>query len=474
MDTLKDSHDDDMIEVNLDRVVGPTHHFGGLGVGNLASLSHAGRPSNPRAAAIQGIEKMRLAASLGSFQLVLPPQRRPVIALLRRLGFRGDDAELLRNAGEQSPAILSAVWSVSAMWTANAATVSAAGDCDDGRLHLSVANLTSSLHRSIESRETWAEMKRLLGGLGVAVHRPLPATSTLRDEGAANHMRLCGSERRRGLNVFVYGDDPPGENAVERDTAAESIQAKSGQRFAPRQSLAACQAIARLHRLSPRDTFFLRQSPDAIDAGVFHNDVVATACDNVLLYHARAFAGGEAAIDPVADRFNDLFGERLHRYRIDESQLSLEDTVSTYLFNSQLITPRSLGRQCGDGDAYAGGAMLCPVQVASHPGAARVVQALQGETSWTYRVRYVDLTQSMSNGGGPACLRLRLPLSRRQWGAIDPRLKVTDHLADRMMEIVDRTYPPSLTLADLAHPSAIAMARGATDELNRLIGWSEI
>jgi len=459
MTASADSCDDDMIEVNLDRVVGPTHHFGGLGVGNLASLSHAGRQSNPRAAAIQGIEKMRLAASLGSYQLVLPPQRRPVITLLQRLGFRGDDAELLRTAREQSPALLSAAWSVSAMWTANAATLSAAGDCDDGRLHLTVANLTSSLHRSIEPRETWTELKRLLGGLGVAVHRPLPATSTLRDEGAANHMRLCGKDRRRGLNVFIYGDDTRGANTV----------------FPPRQSLAACQAIARRHRLFPRDTFFIRQSCDAIDAGAFHNDVVATSCDNVLIYHARAFADGEAALAPIAKRFSDLVGgERLHRYRIDESQLSLEEAVSTYLFNSQLIPPSMESRLVGDDGAGARGTMLCPVQVARHQRAAQVVQALQDDAAWSYRIEYVDLAQSMDNGGGPACLRLRIPLSRRQWNAIDPRLKITDALADRLIEIVNRTYPQSLSLADLSDPSAIPMARHAGDEISRFIGWSEI
>src|SRR5690606_27951304 len=153
--------------------------------GNLASLLHAGREANPRAAAVQGIEKMRLCASLGGYQLVLPPHNRPSLRLLHQLGFSGTPEEVLRRTRDTAPAILSAAWSDSAMWTANAATVSPACDCEDERTHLTVANLTSSLHRSIEPAATLHQLRQLFAAVGFAVHRQLPAASALRDEGAA-------------------------------------------------------------------------------------------------------------------------------------------------------------------------------------------------------------------------------------------------------------------------------------------------
>ncbi len=399
---------DDLIEVNVDRVVGPTHHFGGLGVGNLASLLHAGREANPRAAAVQGIEKMRLCASLGGYQLVLPPHDRPSLRLLRQLGFSGTPQEVLRQACDTAPAILSAAWSDSAMWTANAATVSPACDCVDGLTHLTVANLTSSLHRSIEPAATLHQLRQLLAAVGFAVHRPLPAASALRDEGAANHMRLCDASGRRGLNVFVFGSDPLAADAADR----------SGGPFPARQSRAACEAIARRHRLRPEDTFLLRQHPEAVAAGAFHNDVVATSCQNVLLHHEQAFLDAQELLAAIEQRFVERSGgERLWRYEVSRSQLSLEEAVDCYLFNSQMIPAPDRSNRI---------TLICPIQVQASARAAAIVNSLLVDEGPIAAVRYVDLTQSMSNGGGPACLRLRVPMMQAQWLALAQRVRFSD------------------------------------------------
>ena len=87
-----------LTEVQVDRLVGPTHHFGGLGVGNVASQSHGGHKSNPAAAATQGLDKMRLVAGMGVPQVVLPPQPRPDLRYLRSLGFRGSNSDVLRQS----------------------------------------------------------------------------------------------------------------------------------------------------------------------------------------------------------------------------------------------------------------------------------------------------------------------------------------------------------------------------------------
>ncbi|HBQ53569.1 MAG TPA: succinylarginine dihydrolase, partial [Erythrobacter sp.] len=46
-------------EINFDGIVGPSHNYAGLSLGNIASASHKGSASYPRAAALQGVAKMR-------------------------------------------------------------------------------------------------------------------------------------------------------------------------------------------------------------------------------------------------------------------------------------------------------------------------------------------------------------------------------------------------------------------------------
>lgn len=444
--------DDDWIEVNLDRVVGPTHHFGGLGVGNLASLQHAGRVANPRAAAIQGIEKMRLCTSLGGYQLVLPPQQRPALRLLGQLGFSGTPQEMLRQAYETSPALLSAAWSDSAMWTANAATVSPACDCSDSRTHLTIANLTSSLHRSLEPTITLHQVRSLFRDLDFAVHRPLPATSVLRDEGAANHMRLCDTSGRLGLNIFVYGCDP---------LSGESDGHTEG-RFPARQSRAACEAISRRHRLAPENTFMLHQHPQAVASGAFHNDVVATSCYNVLLYHELAFADAQPSLEAIEKRFTELTGERLWRYEIPQSALSLAEAVDCYLFNSQMIPDWRPPHRI---------TLVCPIQVQASPRAEAIVNSLLSDDGPIAAVRYVDLTQSMNNGGGPACLRLRVQMTRQQWLSLPQQVRFSESLAQDLLEIIHRTYPQRMTVRDLADHEQLVAAQLATAAINQHLGF---
>ena len=109
-------------EINFDGLVGPTHNYAGLAHGNVASMRHGGLASNPREAALQGLDKMKSLADLGYAQGILLPQQRPDLGALRDLGFTGSNAQVLKAASEQAPQLLRAVCSASSMWTANAAT----------------------------------------------------------------------------------------------------------------------------------------------------------------------------------------------------------------------------------------------------------------------------------------------------------------------------------------------------------------
>ena len=182
-------------EINFDGIIGPSHNYAGLSLGNLAATRNAGTISYPREAALQGIAKMRANLELGLVQGILLPHDRPNTAWLAQLGATMETA---------SPALRANALSASAMWAANAATVSPAPDTADGRCHLTVANLTTMPHRSHEAAETLAQLRMAcVDRRHFAVHALVPAP--FGDEGAANHLRLCAAHDAPGIEVFVYG-----------------------------------------------------------------------------------------------------------------------------------------------------------------------------------------------------------------------------------------------------------------------------
>ena len=139
-----------LTEINFDGIIGPSHNYAGLSRGNIASATHAGDVSEPRAAALQGIEKMRHNLALGLPQGFFMPLDRPDAKWLETLGATPGDAEGHLRAQ---------AWSASSMWAANAATVSPAPDSADGKCHLTVANLVTMPHRSHEWPGTLAQLR---------------------------------------------------------------------------------------------------------------------------------------------------------------------------------------------------------------------------------------------------------------------------------------------------------------------------
>ncbi len=435
-------------EVNFDGIVGPTHSYAGLSHGNLASHRHGGDVSHPRRAALEGLAKMKRLADLGVGQAVLPPHERPDVAALRRLGFAGTDTDVLRGAAADAPVLLAACSSASAMWAANAATVSPGADTADGRVHFTPANLVSQFHRSLEPPTTAAVLRAIFPDEAhFAHHAPLPAAAAFADEGAANHTRLCVDHGSPGVELFVYG-------RVAYDPAV----APAG-RFPARQTREASAAVARRHGLDPAAVAFVRQSPAAIEAGAFHNDVVAVGNGDVLLAHAAAFADGPAALDEVGRRFERLTGRPLTVVAVADDEVPLADAVRSYLFNSQLVT-------LPDGSA----ALVAPAECDEVPSARAFLTTLPDRTGGRVAaVHRVDVRQSMRNGGGPACLRLRVVLTDDQVRAAHPGVFLTDARHAELTAWVTRHYREDLAPADLADPCLLAESRAALDALTRLL-----
>lgn len=435
-------------EANFDGLVGPTHNYAGLAHGNVASKANRNRPSNPKAAALQGLEKMRRLAALGLPQGIMPPLERPDVEWLRRLGYPGRDEAVIARAAQEDPVLLAACASASSMWTANAATVSPSADSDDGKVHFTPANLTSQLHRSLEPSQTAAILKRLFPGDRFVHHDPLPPGRHFADEGAANHTRLAPSHGEAGLQVFTYGY-----------AAADGAGSPSPGRYRPRQSLEASRAVARLHRLDPAATAFVRQNPRAVDAGVFHNDVIAVGNGPVLFCHAGAFAVQKAALRDLRRKYAALGQGPLHVIEVPARQVSLADAVSTYLFNSQLLTLPGGGMR-----------LLAAEECRRHPRTRAYLERLAADDPHIRSVEFADLRQSMRNGGGPACLRLRVPLTAKEWAAVPRGVKFDETLYQRLKAWVEKHYRDRLLPKDLADPDLLKEGRRALDALTRLLG----
>ena len=431
-------------EANFDGLVGPTHHYGGLSFGNVASERHAGRVSNPREAALQGLAKMRALAARGFRQAVLPPHERPDLGLLRRVGFSGDDAAVLAAAARSAPELLAQASSASAMWAANAATVSPGADTADGRVHFTPANLCSTLHRSLEPPTTARVLRAIFPeGPCFAHHPALPAAAPLADEGAANHTRLCSDHGAPGVELFVYG-----RSGARCEPAPR--------RYPARQTREASEAVARLHGLAPERTLFAAQDPDAIDAGVFHNDVIAVGHRDVLLVHQRAFRDQARVLEALRRALDPV---PLCVIEVPETAVGLADAVDSYLFNSQLLA-RPDGRML----------LVAPEECRRNPKVWRWIEEQLASGGPIAEVVTFDLRQSMRNGGGPACLRLRVVLDERQAAAVAPGVWLDDALHARLVAWVERHYRDRLAPEDLADPQLLDESRRALDELTGLLG----
>ena len=441
-------------EFNFDGLIGPTHNYAGLSYGNMASAKHKRKASSPRQAALQGLAKMKAMSDLGIGQAILPPLRRPRLEFLRELGFEGTEKQLIEQSHAVAPALLATCYSASNMWTANAATVSPSNDCADNRLHLTPANLSSTLHRSIEH----PSISRLLKVIfkdeqHFAVHPALPSQAGLRDEGAANHTRLCPAnfhDSIAGLEIFVYGVDPLNQNSAAPKT------------FPARQTKLASESIARLHQLAPENTIFLQQNPDAIDAGVFHNDVIAVGNQNVLLCHEFSFVDQANQLQRICDRFQNNFQQPLHVIEFSSAELPLSSAVESYFFNSQLVTRPDGGMT-----------MVAPLESKNIRSAQQSIHRLIAEDNPVDQVHFFDLRQSMNNGGGPACLRLRVAMSEAEIAAMHQGVLFTDRLHGQLVDWVEQHYRKKLSDADLCDPSLPGEVHRALVELAKILDLPE-
>ncbi len=434
-------------EYNFDGLVGPTHNYGGLSPGNTASLRSVGQVSNPREAALQGIGKMRFVAALGVGQAVLPPQQRPSLRTLRALGFTGTDEEVVTRAAREGEHLLRLCSSAAAMWTANAATCAPSEDAQDGRMHVTVANLTEMFHRVIEGETTHAVLRAIFADpKHFRVHAPLPGGGHFADEGAANHTRLAVSGQP-AVHLFAWG-----RSAFDPSRPRPS-------KYPARQTLEASQALARLHGIAPAQALFVQQDPAGIDAGAFHTDVLAVGNDGFLMLHERAFLEHEALLKTLGT----LLGPNFRSVVASEWELPVAHAIRAYPFNSQVLT-------LADGRMV----IIAPTDAQEDDACRRFLDRVVAEDNPVAQVHYLDLRQSMHNGGGPACLRQRIRLSDEERAAVKANVFFTPALDAALTTWASKRYRDRLSASDLADPKLAREGMTALDELTGLLGLGSV
>ncbi len=360
--------------VNVSGIVGPTHYYGGLALGNVASEANQYEASYPRRAALQSLERMLLLDQLGVRQLIIPP-----LAL-------------------QKP-----FFSASAMWMANAATVSSSCDTSDGRVHLTPANLLANSHRQLECRPMTHVLKQVFEEeTFFHIHHSINDP----DEGAANHIVLGEHGSGENIHLAVYGG---------------------------RQSKSAISSVYDNHGVSLNRVVLARQHPKAIKQGVFHNDVIAVGTAGVLLCHENAYVDQERIISSLSSIYNCQFGDFLKVITVTHDQLSIELAVQSYLFNSQLL--------------YSAGTyiLIAPSTVQQCESSKRLVTEWVTDNQCSINeVHYITLDQSMNNGGGPACLRLKLLLTEEEWESISSRFYFDNQKYEFLQSYINSHYPEIL------------------------------
>ena len=153
------------------------------------------------------------------------------------------------------------------------------------------------------------------------------------------------------------------------------------------------------------------------------------------------------------------FGDNpLHFIKVKSDEVGLQDAIKTYLFNTQLLT-------LPDGNMT----IIAPSECEENATVAAYLAELVNRDTPIKSVNYFDVKQSMRNGGGPACLRLRVALTDAELAAVNPNTVMNDALFTRLNSWVDKHYRDRLTEQDLCDPQLLIESRTALDELTQIL-----
>ena len=148
---------------------------------------------------------------------------------------------------------------------------------------------------------------------------------------------------------------------------------------------------------------------------------------------------------PTATRWSTSWRAKVPGFELVEvpdAEVPLADAIRSYLFNAQLVTPPD-------------GAMtlVAPTECRDTPSVKAWIERHLASNGAIRRVEFVDVRQSMANGGGPACLRLRVACDP---GDVDPRFLVDEAKLDRLADVIAAHWPEEIASSDIQSPALVA------------------
>ena len=173
-----------------------------------------------------------------------------------------------------------------------------------------------------------------------------------------------------------------------------------------------------------------QQSPAGIDAGAFHSDVLAVGNEDLLVLHEQRSSTTKLLLSELRARLGPGFTAIV----ASEAELPAAEAVRAYPFNSQLLTLPS-GKMT----------ILAPRETERAPSARAFLERVVEQAPAVESLHYIDVNASMKNGGGPACLRLRVVLEDEERAAIRARVFFDDALGAELESWVRRHYRDRLT-----------------------------
>ena len=260
-------------------------------------------------------------------------------------------------------------------------------------------------------------------------------------------MRFCSFYGEPGMEFFVFG------KYMFRQAMPKPKY------FPARQTYEAVQTIARMHGLNPNHVVLAQQSPIAIDAGVFHNDMIAVGNKHVLLYHEQAFLDTQKVVGELQEKYKKVSGKNLCLVSVRVHEVTLSEAVQTFLFNSQLVDVN---------DSQM--ALIAPEECRENKIVGKCIDRIVGSSENPIsEVHYLGLRQSMKNGGGPACLRLRVVLTEEELKSINQSVLFNEKLYQKLTSWVEKHYRDKLIPEDLADYQLLLEGRTALDELTQIL-----
>ena len=143
-----------------------------------------------------------------------------------------------------------------------------------------------------------------------------------------------------------------------------------------------------------------------------------------------------------------------------QAAISLADAIRSYLFNAQLVTLPS-------GEM----ALILPAEARDTPSVWNWLERHVAGNGPIRRLAIVDVRQSMANGGGPACLRLRVVADPSH---VDPRFLVDSAKLDRIAAVIETHWPERIAQDQIGDSALIARIEQARHALLEMLDIVEL